>query len=860
VPQAQESANRKRISFQGIFMSVVSYCIYALLDDYLYPKIETDAQSVDPHSAELDSTEEQNVQFNDSSAGQMEDYSFGDDPLRLSPLNDDTPLDTFFSRPLKIHQQQWAVGGTLGFAINPWSLYFNNPRVINRIANYKLMRADLHIKILLNGNQFHYGRAIVSYNPLVNEDNMTVDRLFIDADVVAASQRPHIWLNPTWSEGGEMKLPFFYYKNLADIVAGEWSELGELRSHSLQNLKHANGASDQVTVSVFAWAENVKYSIPTQGEPFSISPQAMEIIPQADEYESKPVSRVAGSVARLMGKLTDVPVIGMYARATEIGATAIGAMATLFGYSSPVNIEYDVYVPRSKDSLANTNMMSDANKLTLDVKQELSIDPRTVGLGSEDELTISNIASRESYLTSVPWTVGRPTETLLWQAQVDPCLRNTTNGEIHMPAVCFAATPFKYWRGSLCFRFQIVASSYHKGRLKVVYDPYGIGTQTAEYNTAYTTIIDISQEKDFCVDVGWGQPTTWRQHLPSQENYGGYANGYIAYSSVSATPSNGTISVYVVNELTVPNSTINNDIEFNVFVKAGPDFEVSVPTDEYMNILSIYPPLPEAESIVEAPPIEEVEPQAMEETGPTHLNTNAELSSLSDPSPMFHFGESVGSFRQVLKRYTRYEALFFPLTNSTRTYEFIRPLYPMQRGFSTTPTSNSLPNVSVTGGIYNAVFMTPIAYVSCAFAAKRGGVRYLYDTTPLVRLDTPVSLQAERNRSWQTPNVLTVSAPTVGAPTSWYKRTSGFNAMAVMTSLVNPMITIEIPYFSLFRFKPAKARDVTTANTDRFQDTHSITVTASSGAGYVESYAAAAEDFTCFWYLGPPIFYNIPVP
>jgi hypothetical protein len=115
-----------------------------------------------PKDTGLEKTTVENVTFSDKDAGHMVNWEGAIDELRDAALNDDATLDQFFSRPVKIFEQEWGVGTSLFFKINPWTLYFTNTRVINRISNYKLMRADLHLKILVNVNQFHYGRAIAS--------------------------------------------------------------------------------------------------------------------------------------------------------------------------------------------------------------------------------------------------------------------------------------------------------------------------------------------------------------------------------------------------------------------------------------------------------------------------------------------------------------------------------------------------------------------------------------------------------------------------------------------------------------------------------------------------------------------------
>eukprot|EP00487_Bulimina_marginata_P008967 TRINITY_DN32_c0_g1_i7.p1 TRINITY_DN32_c0_g1~~TRINITY_DN32_c0_g1_i7.p1 ORF type:complete len:110 (+),score=0.74 TRINITY_DN32_c0_g1_i7:163-492(+) len=92
------------------------------------------------------------------------------------------------------------------------------------------------------------------------------------------TQRPHIMLDPTNSQGGEMVLPFFWNKNLLDIPGEDWNLMGSLKISTLQGLKHALGATDTVTINVFAWAESVRFAIPTQTEPGAIAPQADEYV------------------------------------------------------------------------------------------------------------------------------------------------------------------------------------------------------------------------------------------------------------------------------------------------------------------------------------------------------------------------------------------------------------------------------------------------------------------------------------------------------------------------------------------------------------------------------------------------------
>jgi hypothetical protein len=161
-----------------------------------------------------DNASEQIVSFADQEAGWMKDASGQFDSTMDLVDKSDSSLGAFLGRPVKVNTTAWAVGQPLYFQINPWELFVTHPAIAEKLANYELLRCNLNVKVVISGTGFHYGRTLVSYNPLNGYDNASVTRNFIDQDLIAASQRPCFFLNPTDNSGGQMKVPFLLSSEL----------------------------------------------------------------------------------------------------------------------------------------------------------------------------------------------------------------------------------------------------------------------------------------------------------------------------------------------------------------------------------------------------------------------------------------------------------------------------------------------------------------------------------------------------------------------------------------------------------------------------------------------------------------------
>lgn len=841
-------------------------------------------------------TSAQNVHFVD---GDMPwTYDIAATPDATSTLNgfSDAQLGDFLSRPLKVQEYQWAPQSQLFQVFNPWVDFFGNADVKQKINRYRNLRCNLKMKVLVNGNSFYYGRAMLSYNPYLSNDSVTKNRAFFIQDLVQASQKPHILLDPCTSQGGEMTLPFIWPENYLDITQPSWvNEMGRVTIHDFDVLQHANGGTDPITVSIFVWVENLTLAVPTTsqvqsgssdreldefGFPKPYVEQAGKKTPRKannssnnDEFTKDGlISKPASAIVSAANALTMIPMIAPYAKATCMVAGKIGQMAKIFGYSRPQVVEdTHNYVPRYVGNMCNSDAPEPLVKLSLDSKNELSIDTRVMGLGGADEMTINSIAQRPSFWRQFDWPESATADSLLTSMMVMPAYNQTLVAspvtEIHMTALAFAAAPFATWQGSIKFRFNVVCSEYHRGRLRIVYNPVGSPAGPIPFNQVYSTIIDISEDRDFEYEVKWADIRAFAAHygpeaypiLPLYDDVNPVGGGTIY--------DNGTLSVYVVNELATP-SVSAADVKIQVWVSGGDDFAVAVPTTNGLENLSLFQQQSDAAPEVLA----ETKDASNAPTSSMPIDSFGDSSDMipDDNQYLVYQGERILSFRELLRRY-QYHNSYWPNDTGLGYRLVTQDLtdFPFYRGWDPNGQDSALNSTALISS-YNYCTMTLINWLTPAYACRRGGLRHKALLIGDSSSSESTSFTVSRHLLDGTANKATshsLSSALPGDRRSKIQETlrGSLGGTHVTPTQNNPCLEYETPFYTIGqRFVSARDLDYY----DGFHAGHELATEVTDTAGpsgdpariRIDKYVSIAEDFQLGMFVGAPILYAYQNP
>ena len=811
--------------------------------------------------------------FADESAGWNTTVPTAPDATFNLANNNDSDLGNFLCRPINVATYQWAINTPLFETLNPWTAYLTNPFIRDKIANFELLRMNLHMKVLISGTPFHYGRVLVSYNPLSGFDQVTIERglgAALDADLVGASQKPHIFLNPTLNAGGVLEIPYFYKENYIPLTkAGITDGLGEIVFRSFGNLRHTD-VGNPVTINVYLWATDVTLTMPTsQGLPALQSQSGT--MNSGDEYGQGIISKPASAVAKAAGMLKSIPLIRPYARATEIVASGVGDVARLFGYSRPAVITDPVIMkPVPLGNVANVDAADPVNKLTLDSKNEVTIDPRVTGLEGKDEMVVLDYVKRESYLTTFNWTSDAQPGDMLFNCRVAPDLFRSVNyttptlrRELHMIPACHMAQLFKYWQGSIKFRFQIVKSAYHKGRMLVRYDPRSLGT-TVDYNTNYSRVIDIADAEDFEITIGWGQHQPWLEceELDLSNNF----SPTLRLNELFMRAANGVIELDVINELVSPSAS--SDISINVYVSMCDDAKFAQPDGEKIKNLTYFrhPQEEPGDLVPQKDPVMLDSQSGIVEQGgideplaATQLDTIASESAPADQTMNVFFGENITSIRELAKRYvmTRYWYNSYPYSNGVSIVQLSNKIFPYQQGYDT----EGLDSEQFGGYTHSA--MNPISYFQAAYAGYRGSIRHKYLYHSAGNMGLPV---VEReNYSANTAGIWSITdiAPNASNSATITKAFSSttWQGAAGTGTVVNNGLEVEFPFYNKGRIgysRLIKAQDLDCPSTSSWFATGLDTFRRAGTEDKIgfQQWTAAGEDFSFYFFTGVPIMYQ----
>jgi hypothetical protein len=228
--------------------------------------------------------------------------------------------------------------------------------------------------------------------------------------------------------------------------------------------------------------------------------------------------------------------------------------------------------------------------------------------------------------------------TVLWSSTIGPlpqCLTGTGPGtkvkdSFYPTLTDYVSAPFQYWRGSMRYHFDIVATAFHTGRLylAVNYGDFTTPTSMLNFTDQYGVMMDVNAENHhYTFDVPFLSPYEFMR-VPNGPNLND-DDGVQSYSM-------GMISLVVANQLVQPNN-VSTTVQVNIYVSGGDDFELNSLNLSHSSLIPYT-----AQGAVDT-----AEMDTMAQRMKAVVIGTQRIVPVDD----HHFGERYDTVRDILKRY-----------------------------------------------------------------------------------------------------------------------------------------------------------------------------------------------------------------
>lgn len=796
-------------------------------------------------------------------------------------------LKNYFSRPVKVASYEWAEGTDIFKAFSPLRDYLINANISKKLESYPRLRATVNVEFVLNASPYQYGGVMFALKPLggpYSVDSRQYGGAYpksIYTDDESISQMvmlPHVLIDPSTNSSAKLTCPF--------ICPNEWWNVSSTAAYSEVDM-----ASEAFVCSVSV----LRTCSAEVGNPIDIAAYVwltdVELMGATQLNSGDELSSITGAVSAASHALSDVPVIGPVAKAAGVISGAATSVLKFFGFSHPVPkapVHYVAMNPTTGMSVTQGSVAYDV--LATDPGNEMAIGNAGLGYKAPDELTIASIASRLGFLGTGMWNPTDAIDKRLFASAVSP--------EVHMSSVSLGAfsnpytahhmTPmshlsaaFAYWRGDITFVVRFFPSRFHRGKIKLTFEPDGevVAAIATDTTRQLSKVIDISQDTTAEFTVPYMAATHWLRVLDDFKHASASeADLHFSFgaSTIGYDPEghNGVFRVDVLNKLSGPNAV--DGVPFSVFIKAAEGFEFARPK-QINNMLSDVDPAT----------INSADEQASD--GVVVPTSTEALPNLR------YMGETIYSVREIIKRMCYYTTLKPPKISdpiSAARIQTIMRRFPITPGVRAT-VDTRVRNRGDTANIsYALVANTYLSWFGTAHLGMRGGAYWRFvpndpstSTTHALTVTRNVpefdSTRAIHTAYGARDEFFGAKASTDESVPAYHTLYGGAaiddvvadpssNGTSVSCMRVNPQNGVSVPMYSRNKFRSTNAvRGISDEDTP-LNDAHNDNIliqhdcqldgTASHRVPSVDAYVAAADDTSFVFYCGPPRMYFSDVP
>jgi hypothetical protein len=443
-----------------------------------------------------------------------------------------------------------------------------------KLNNFRFISGDLKITVVVQGMPFAQGLLLLAFDPTPIPSGKTKTGS-IATNVQPPPQKvrgrylPHILVDPSKSQTYELVLK-------CPTVWGVWDRAQSLGSYSLSIIPYnalGSGTSTAPAIGLCIYASLVNPVM--TGISYTSGSLAKK---EQDPKLSSKIRDAGKFVSKVAEPFKSIPYIGagvtLFSDITETASSFL----SWFGYSRPMDLEIQsAYLSTTVPSLTNIDAKFEARNLAMRQINSVGFTDDMSNISSMEDQMIDNLLMREGLIYQYQIPTTATSQSLLFTIPVTtgvifPSDSPVITGQFEPTTVAYISSMFKYWRGDINYRFEIVASVFTRTTIMIAYCPLPPAS-TISFSTALQSLrtwqLQVSGNSELEIVVPWSQPqaNAFTTNCRSASN--------LLPTLTTSNPQNGVLLVYLVNAVTTNGSTDGPFI--NLFISSS-NLELGVPS------------------------------------------------------------------------------------------------------------------------------------------------------------------------------------------------------------------------------------------------------------------------------------------
>jgi hypothetical protein len=459
----------------------------------------------------------------------------------------------------------------------------NNSMMGEKLRGYLGFRATTVLRLVVNATRFQQGRYNVQFVPtggaIVGATGNPRARVSaITSTLVQRIQLPHVEIDLNCDTEAILKYKFNsaygFFPMTSFTSATSAFSFGLFKIYPYSPLVAGSGS---LTCGYTLWAsfedvELISAAVPQSGRVFTSVKSKNETDTEQVTSGMGPISSALMRVKGAADVFTRVPLLSSYASMTSWYSEILAGAASAFGWSRPINLEHSNRVTQNYlPYAANTDGPDNSFPLSYSYKNQVG---KAQGFSGTDidEMDFSFLCTIPTFNSIIPWTTAQASGLALVNISVRPLgllvTRTVTAvGISDIGPYQFISNLFEQWRGSMVYKFKLVKTEFHSGRLAVSFSPCShdgtaIVPTLAQTAFLHRQIIDIRECNEFTFVVPFISTSPYKK-----------SNDII-----------GTFVIHILDPLIAPD-TVSSSVGLILEHCMGADAEFAVPKKNNMQFV-----------------------------------------------------------------------------------------------------------------------------------------------------------------------------------------------------------------------------------------------------------------------------------